>query len=67
MFGRDLASGGTIVAINSIFPNAGMSGSYITLVRYLIWARAHIPCLLTSTEITTRFVNWLERLCRPTC
>jgi hypothetical protein len=43
--------------INSMFPDASMSGGYITLVRYLIWAGAMIPYLLTSTEIKSRFVN----------
>jgi uncharacterized protein DUF2569 len=46
-----------IGAVNSMFPNAGMSGGYIRLVRYLIWAGAMIPYLLTSGEIKTRFVN----------
>ncbi|HEY2472972.1 MAG TPA: DUF2569 family protein [Terracidiphilus sp.] len=46
-----------IGAVNSMFPDASMSGGYITLVRYLIWAGAIIPYLLTSTEIKTRFVN----------
>ena len=46
-----------IGAINSMFPGANMSGSYFSLVRYLIWAGAMIPYLLTSSEIKTRFVN----------
>lgn len=46
-----------IGAVNSIFPDASMSGGYISLVRYLIWAGAMIPYLLTSSEIKTRFVN----------
>jgi hypothetical protein len=56
--------GGTVLflaaiigAVNSMFPDASMSGGYITLVRYLIWAGAMIPYLLTSTEIKSRFVN----------
>lgn len=44
-------------AVNSMFPDASMSGGYIALVRYLIWAGAMIPYLLTSTEIKARFVN----------
>lgn len=46
-----------IAAVNSMFPDANMSRSYITLVRYLVWAGAMIPYLLTSKEIKTRFVN----------
>lgn len=46
-----------IGAVNSMFPDASMSGGYISLVRYLIWAGAMIPYLLTSNEIKTRFVN----------
>ena len=47
----------TIGAVNSMFPDANMSASYITLVRYLLWAGAMIPYLLTSTELKQRFVN----------
>lgn len=46
-----------IGAINSLFPEASMSGGYISLVRYLIWAGAMIPYLLTSNEIKARFIN----------
>jgi hypothetical protein len=46
-----------IGAINSMSPDANMSGGYFSLVRYLIWAGAMIPYLLTSSEIKTRFVN----------
>jgi hypothetical protein len=56
--------GGTVLflaiilgAVNSMFPDARMSGGYITLVRYLIWAGAMIPYLLSSNEIKTRFAN----------
>lgn len=43
--------------VNSIFPGANVSGGYVRLVRYLIWAGAMIPYLLTSNEIKSRFVN----------
>ena len=46
-----------IGAVNSIFPDASMTGGYITLVRYLVWAGAMVPYLLTSDEIKSRFVN----------
>lgn len=46
-----------IGAVNSLFPDASMSGGYIALARYLIWAGAIIPYLLTSHEIKDRFVN----------
>ena len=47
----------TTAAINSIFPDATMTRSYISLVRSLLWAGAMIPYLLTSSEIKKRFVN----------
>lgn len=47
----------TIGAVNSMFPGADMANGYIRLVRYLIWAGAMIPYLLTSNEIKSRFVN----------
>lgn len=46
-----------IGALNSMFPGANMSGGYISLVRYLIWAGALIPYLLTSSEIKASFVH----------
>lgn len=47
----------TIGAVNSMFPDANMSAGYITLLRYLLWAGAMIPYLLTSGDLKTRFVN----------
>jgi hypothetical protein len=47
----------TTAAINSLFPDASMTRSYIGLVRSLLWAGAMIPYLLTSTEMKKRFVN----------
>jgi Protein of unknown function (DUF2569) len=47
----------TTAAINSLFPDANMTRSFIGLVRMLIWAGALIPYLLTSSDIKTRFVN----------
>ncbi len=44
-------------AINSLFPDANMTRSYVGLVRMLIWAGAMIPYLLTSSDIKNRFVN----------
>jgi hypothetical protein len=44
-------------AVNSMVPNANLSPIYLTLVRYLLWAGAMIPYLLTSSEIKKRFVN----------
>lgn len=44
-------------AVNSMVPNANLSPSYLTLVRYLLWAGAMIPYLLTSSDIKKRFVN----------
>jgi hypothetical protein len=44
-------------AVNSMFPNAHLAPSYVTLVRYLLWAGAMIPYLLTSSDIKKRFVN----------
>src|SRR5579863_8579582 len=38
----------TTAAINSLFPDASMTQSYIGLMRSLIWAGALIPYLLTS-------------------
>lgn len=43
--------------LNSMFPDANLSASYITIVRYLIFAGAMIPYLLTSNEIKKRFVK----------
>jgi len=47
----------TTAAINSLFPDASMTQSYISLTRSLIWAGAIIPYLLTSGDIRNRFVN----------
>jgi uncharacterized membrane protein YedE/YeeE len=46
-----------ISAVNSMFPDANLSASYITLVRYLLWAGAMIPYLLTSNDMKQRFVK----------
>lgn len=46
-----------ISAVNSMFPDANLSASYITLIRYLLWAGAMIPYLLTSKDIKQRFVK----------
>jgi hypothetical protein len=46
-----------VSAVNSMFPDANLSASYITLVRYLLWAGAMIPYLLTSSDIKKRFVK----------
>ena len=46
-----------VSAVNSMFPDANLSASYITLVRYLLWAGAIVPYLLTSSEVKKRFVN----------
>ena len=46
-----------VAAVNSMFPDANLSANYITLVRYLLWAGAIIPYLLTSSEVKKRFVN----------
>ncbi|HTM17504.1 MAG TPA: DUF2569 family protein [Terracidiphilus sp.] len=46
-----------VAAVNSMFPDANLSASYITLVRYLLWAGAIVPYLLTSSEVKKRFVN----------
>jgi hypothetical protein len=46
-----------ILLVNSTFPDAHLSRGYITLVRYLLWAGAMIPYLLTSSDIKRRFVN----------
>jgi hypothetical protein len=43
--------------INSTFPDASLAGGYMTLVRYLIWAGAIVPYLLTSNEVKERFVK----------
>lgn len=48
---------GVISFANSIFPDANMTRGYIGLVRYLIWAGAIVPYLLTSNEIKARFVR----------
>jgi hypothetical protein len=44
-------------SVNSMFPDANLSAGYITLVRYLLWAGAMIPYLLTSNDVKKRFVN----------
>ena len=46
-----------VSAVNSMFPDANLSSGYITLVRYLLWAGAIIPYLLTSSDVKKRFVN----------
>ena len=46
-----------VSAMNSIFPDAVLSASYLTIIRYLVWAGAIIPYLLTSSDVTKRFVN----------
>lgn len=46
-----------VSSINSMFPDANLSANYITLFRYLLWAGAIIPYLLTSSEVKKRFVN----------
>lgn len=46
-----------IGVINSTFPDARLSSGYMTLIRYLIWAGAIVPYLLTSNEVKERFVN----------
>jgi hypothetical protein len=46
-----------VSSINSMFPDATLSASYITLFRYLLWAGALIPFLLTSSDVKKRFVN----------
>jgi Protein of unknown function (DUF2569) len=43
--------------INSTFPDASLAGGYMTLIRYLIWAGAIVPYLLTSNEVKERFVK----------
>jgi len=40
-----------------MFPDANLSANYLTLVRYLVWAGAMIPYLLTSSDVKKRFVN----------
>ena len=47
----------TTAAINSLFPDANLTRSYIGLVRMLIWAGALIPYLLTSSDVKKRFVK----------
>jgi len=47
----------TTSAINSLFPDANLTRSYIGLVRMLIWAGALIPYLLTSSDVKKRFVK----------
>ena len=47
----------TTSAVNSLFPDANLTRSYIGLVRMLIWAGALIPYLLTSSDVKKRFVN----------
>lgn len=47
----------TTAAVNSLFPEASMTRSYMSVVRMLIWAGAMIPYLLTSSEVKKRFVN----------
>lgn len=46
-----------ISSVNSIFPDSNMTHSYVSLIRYLIWAAAMIIYLLTSSEVKERFVN----------
>lgn len=46
-----------VAAVNSMFPDLNLSASYITLLRYLLYAGAMIPYLLTSNDIKKRFVN----------
>ena len=46
-----------VAVVNSMLPDANLSASYVTLFRYLIWAGAMIPYLLTSTDVKKRFVN----------
>jgi len=46
-----------VAGVNSMVPDANLSRSYITLVRYLLWAGAMIPYLLTSSDIKKRFVK----------
>ncbi|MBS1805155.1 MAG: DUF2569 domain-containing protein [Acidobacteria bacterium] len=46
-----------VSAMNSMFPDANLSAGYITIVRYLIWAGAIIPYLLTSDDVKKRFIN----------
>lgn len=46
-----------VAAVNSMFPDLNLSAGYITLVRYLLYAGAMIPYLLTSGDIKKRFVN----------
>jgi len=46
-----------VAAINSMFPDANLSANYLTVVRYLLWAGAMIPYLLTSSDVKKRFVN----------
>jgi len=46
-----------VSSINSMFPDATLSASYVTLFRYLLWAGALIPFLLTSSDVKKRFVN----------
>jgi len=46
-----------VASVNSMFPDANLSANYLTLVRYLVWAGAMIPYLLTSSDVKKRFVN----------
>ena len=46
-----------VAAVNSMFPDLNLSAGYITLLRYLLYAGAMIPYLLTSSDIKKRFVN----------
>jgi hypothetical protein len=46
-----------VAAVNSMFPDLNLSAGYITLLRYLLYAGAMIPYLLTSNDIKKRFVN----------
>ena len=46
-----------VAVVNSMFPDANLSAGYVTLVRYLLWAGAMIPYLLTSSDVKKRFVN----------
>ena len=46
-----------VAAVNSMFPDLNLSAGYITLLRYLLYAGAMIPYLLTSSDIKKRFVK----------
>jgi|SRR6185503_7155636 len=46
-----------VAAVNSMFSDVNLSTGYISLLRYLLYAGAMIPYLLTSSDIKKRFVN----------